>query len=69
MKRYRITYRESRDSESQHWFCRAYDKEHAEDRFLSQCEFEGGNEGIIIDAVTEIRRTKAGVMRLNFAGQ
>jgi hypothetical protein len=59
MKRYLITYRESRDSETQTCTFRGYDAGHAEERFVDSCAEEGGMQGLVIVSVTLIRPDKA----------
>ena len=56
MKRFRIIYRESADSETQETTSRGYDSEHAGDRFLDQMNDEGGTQGLCVVSVTEIRQ-------------
>lgn len=58
MNRYKVTYRQSRDSETQTCTVRAYDAEHAEDKFFDSMDEEGGIEGLIVDAVTLIKPSK-----------
>lgn len=58
MNRYKITYRYCRDDEAQTCTVRAYDAEHAEDKFFDSMEAEGGIEGLIVDAVTFIKPSR-----------
>jgi hypothetical protein len=54
MKRYKITYQESRDSETQSCLMFGFNSEHAESRFFDSMEEEGGTHGLQILSVSQI---------------
>jgi hypothetical protein len=53
MKLYTITYSESGETGTTPWH--GLDAEHAENRFLDSLECQGGNEGVRILSVVEVR--------------
>ena len=63
MKRYRITYKESRGGETQETLFKGYDADHAIERFLDSCEEEGGSQGIEIVSAVQVE-IKNGIVRL-----
>jgi hypothetical protein len=54
MKRYKITYKESRDSETQSCLMFGFNSKHAEERFIDSMEEEGGAQGLQILSVSQI---------------
>ena len=54
MKRYKITYRQSRDSETQSCLMFGFNAEHAEGRFIDSMEEEGGTQGLQVFSVSQI---------------
>jgi hypothetical protein len=63
MKRYKITYRESKDSETQSRLMFGFNSEHAEERFIDSMEEEGGTQGLQILSVSQIT-IKNGIAKL-----
>jgi hypothetical protein len=63
MKRYKITYRESRDSETQSCLMFGFDSEHAAERFFDSMEEEGGTQGLQILSVSQVT-IKHGITKL-----
>lgn len=57
MKPFKLTFTDC-DTEPQTWFCRAYDSEHAADKFWESWESEGGAEGVKLLSVQQIRTRK-----------
>lgn len=55
MKRYKITYRQSRDCEVQSCIMFGFNSEHAESRFFDSMEEEGGTQGLEVLSVSQIK--------------
>jgi hypothetical protein len=54
MKKYKITYTQSRNGEHETTIYRGYDADHAVERFLDSMEEEGGSQGIEIVSVSQV---------------
>ena len=57
MTRYKITYQESRGSETQSCIMFGFNSEHAETRFFDSMEEEGGTQGLQILSVSQVKIT------------
>tara|TARA_R110000868_G_scaffold407044_1_gene688103 strand:- start:272 stop:511 length:240 start_codon:yes stop_codon:yes gene_type:complete len=63
MKWYEVTYTDG-TPDQQTWMCKAFDAEHAEEKFMDSFEEEGGTQGVKVIAVVPRRVRDSHLSRL-----
>tara|TARA_R110000868_G_scaffold212073_1_gene462115 strand:- start:466 stop:708 length:243 start_codon:yes stop_codon:yes gene_type:complete len=64
MKWYEVTYTDGDGTDQQTWMCKAFDAEHAHEKFMDSFEEEGGTQGVKVICVIPHRVKDSHLSRL-----